>query len=66
MSLLETLLAAAQTEVLQIYVRPFGQLSAVVALRLVCRCNSPDPEARVFRVAPDATAATTGTHPLGL
>ena len=30
MSLLETLLAAAQTEVLQIYVRPFGQLSAVV------------------------------------
>jgi len=30
MSMLETLLAAAQTEVLQIYVRPFGQLSAVL------------------------------------
>ena len=30
MSMLETLLAAAQTEILQIYVRPFGQLSAVL------------------------------------
>ena len=30
MSVLETLLAVAQTEVLQIYVRPFGQLSAVL------------------------------------
>ena len=30
MSLLETLLAMAQTEVLQVYVRPFGQLSAVL------------------------------------
>ena len=30
MSMLETLLAVAQTEVLQIYARPFGQLSAVL------------------------------------
>ena len=30
MSVLETLLAVVQTEVLQIYVRPFGQLSAVL------------------------------------
>ena len=32
MSLLETPLAMAQTEVLQIYVRPFGQLSAMLIL----------------------------------